>query len=65
MRGNAVCDVDERVEEHERDRSHLDYAASSSLDWPAILTAGLCAATGHKAAISNRNSAAIWMRRLV
>ena len=45
MRGNAVCDVDERVEEHERDRSHLDHASASALDWPAIITAGFCAAT--------------------
>ena len=45
MCGNAVCDVYERVEEYERDRSYFDNAASSSLDWPAILTAGFCAAT--------------------
>ena len=45
MRGNAVCDVDERVEEHECHRSHLDNAASSSLDWPALFKAGLCTAT--------------------
>ena len=45
MRGNAVCDVYERVEEHERHRSDLDNASSSSLDWPALFKAGLCTAT--------------------